>query len=61
MSHSKGKTRRLGDVICSKEKTVPGPRSFEALYPLQGSLREFPLEIDLEEERRGALDRENEQ
>jgi hypothetical protein len=61
MSSTKGKTRRSGDVICSKEKIVSRPRSYAALYALQGSLRKFPLEADLEEERRAALDRENEQ
>ncbi len=59
MSRSKGRTRRSVDVISSSEKVVPGPRSYEAIYVLQSSLREFPLEADLEEERRAALNREN--
>jgi AbrB family looped-hinge helix DNA binding protein len=37
------------------------PSNYEAIYALQGSLREFPLEADLEEERRAARKRENKQ
>ncbi len=37
------------------------PSNYEAIYALQGSLREFPLEADLEEERRAARKREKEQ
>jgi AbrB family looped-hinge helix DNA binding protein len=37
------------------------PGTFETIYALQGSLREFPLEADLEEERRAARKRESRQ
>lgn len=36
------------------------PNDYEALYALQGSLREFPLEASLEEERRAERNREEE-
>ncbi len=36
------------------------PNNYEAIYALQGSLREFPLEVSLEEERRAERKRENE-
>lgn len=36
------------------------PNNYEAIYALQGSLREFPLEASLEEERQAARKRENE-
>jgi hypothetical protein len=52
---------RSDPIIGPKKQVVSTPSDFAALYALQGSLREFPLEIDLEEERRAALDRENEQ
>ena len=35
------------------------PSNYEAIYALQGSLREFPLEASLEEERQGERRREN--
>jgi hypothetical protein len=56
-----GKPMRSDPIIGPKKQVVSTPSDFAALYALQGSLREFPLEIDLEEERRAALDRENEQ
>lgn len=37
------------------------PNSYETIYALQGSLRKFPLEADLEAERRAARRRENRQ
>ena len=36
------------------------PNNYDAIYALQGSLREFPLEASLEEERRAERERENE-
>ena len=36
------------------------PNNYEAIYALQGSLQEFPLEACLEEERRAERERENE-
>ena len=42
-------------------RLVLEPTNFEAIYALQGSLREFPLEADLEEERRAARARESKQ
>jgi AbrB family looped-hinge helix DNA binding protein len=49
-------------VVFQEERgrLVLEPSNYEAVYALQGSLREFPLEADLEEERRGARKRENE-
>jgi AbrB family looped-hinge helix DNA binding protein len=41
-------------------RLVLEPSNYEAIYALQGSLREFPLEADLDEERRAARRRENE-
>ena len=40
-------------------RLVLEPSNYEAIYALQGSLREFPLEADLEAERRAARKREN--
>lgn len=37
------------------------PNNYAEIYALQGSLREFPLEADLEEERRVARQRESKQ
>lgn len=50
-------------VVFQEERgrLVLEPNTYQAIYALQGSLREFPLEADLEEERRAALTRENEQ
>lgn len=48
-------------VIHPKKQVVPPTNRYAALYALQGSLREYPLEADLEEERRAALNHENEQ
>jgi AbrB family looped-hinge helix DNA binding protein len=42
-------------------RLVLEPSAFAALYALQGSLKEFPLEADLEEERQAARERENRQ
>lgn len=39
---------------------APAPAAYEAIYTLQGSLRDYPLEADLEEERRTERKRENE-
>jgi AbrB family looped-hinge helix DNA binding protein len=33
--------------------------NYEAIYALEGSLRDFPIEADLEEERRAARKHEN--
>jgi AbrB family looped-hinge helix DNA binding protein len=41
-------------------RLVLEPNNYEAIYALQGSLREFPLEASLEEERRAERKRENE-
>jgi hypothetical protein len=43
---------RSTSSIRSKNQVVPAHNAYEAIYALQGSLREFPLEADLEEERR---------
>ena len=50
-------------VVFQEERgrLVLEPSNYEAIYALQGSLREFPLEADLEEERRVARKRENKQ
>ena len=50
-------------VVFQEERgrLVLEPNTYQAIYALQGSLREFPLEADLEEERRAARARENEQ
>jgi len=49
-------------VVFQEERgrLVLEPNNYRAIYALQGSLREFPLEADLEEERRAARKRENE-
>jgi AbrB family looped-hinge helix DNA binding protein len=41
-------------------RLVLEPNNYEAIYALQGSLREFPLEASLEEERQVEHQRENE-
>jgi AbrB family looped-hinge helix DNA binding protein len=41
-------------------RLVLEPNNFEAIYALQGSLREFPIEASLEEERRAERKREDE-
>jgi len=41
-------------------RLVLKPTNYSAIYALQGSLRESPLEADLEEERRAARQRESE-
>jgi AbrB family looped-hinge helix DNA binding protein len=41
-------------------RLVLEPNTYQAIYALQGSLREFPLEASLEEERRAARRHENE-
>jgi AbrB family looped-hinge helix DNA binding protein len=50
-------------VIFQEERgrLILEPNTYDAIYALQGSLREFPLEADLEEERRAARKRENRQ
>ena len=49
-------------VVFQEERgrLVLEPSNYEAIYALQGSLREFPLEADLREEQRAARRRENE-
>ncbi len=42
-------------------RLVLQPSSYETIYALQGSLRDFPLEASLEAERRAARRRENRQ
>jgi AbrB family looped-hinge helix DNA binding protein len=54
---------REGTTIVFQEergRLVLEPNNFEAIYALQGSLREFPIEASLEEERRAARKREDE-
>jgi AbrB family looped-hinge helix DNA binding protein len=49
-------------VVFQEERgrLVLEPNNYEAIYALQGSLREFPLEAELERERQAARRRENE-
>ena len=49
-------------VVFQEERgrLVLEPRNFEAIYALEGSLRDYPLEASLEEERRAERKRENE-
>jgi AbrB family looped-hinge helix DNA binding protein len=49
-------------VVFQEERgrLVLEPENYDAIYALQGSLREFPLEASLEEDRRAARKRENE-
>jgi AbrB family looped-hinge helix DNA binding protein len=59
------KRYRLGEgttVVFQEERgrLVLEPNNFEAIYALQGSLREFPIEASLEEERRAERKREDE-
>jgi AbrB family looped-hinge helix DNA binding protein len=54
---------REGTTIVFQEergRLVLEPNNFEAIYALQGSLREFPIEASLEEERRDERKREDE-
>ena len=54
---------RKGTTVVFQEergRLVLEPNTYEAIYALQGSLREFPLEASLQEERRAELKRENE-
>lgn len=50
-------------VIFQEERgrLVLEPSNYDAIFALQGSLREFPLEASLEEERRAARKREDAQ
>ena len=50
-------------VIFQEERgrLVLEPSNYYAIFALQGSLREFPLEASLEEERRAARKREDAQ
>jgi AbrB family looped-hinge helix DNA binding protein len=41
-------------------RLVLEPENYDAIYALQGSLREFPLEASLDEERKAERRRENE-
>ena len=53
---------REGTTIVFQEergRLVLEPNNFEAIYALQGSLREFPIEASLEEERRAERRRED--
>jgi AbrB family looped-hinge helix DNA binding protein len=53
---------REGTTIVFQEergRLVLEPNNFEAIYALQGSLREFPIEASLEEERRAERKRED--
>jgi hypothetical protein len=47
-------------VISSRKPDDQPPIPYEAIYALEGSLREFPLEVDLDEERRAERNRESE-
>ncbi len=40
-------------------RLVLAPSNYEAIYALEGSLREFPLEASLEQERQADRKREN--
>jgi AbrB family looped-hinge helix DNA binding protein len=54
---------REGTTIVFQEergRLVLEPNNFEAIYALQGSLRAFPIEASLEEERRAERKREDE-
>ena len=58
------KRYRLGEgttIVFQEERgrLVLEPSNFEAIYALQGSLREFPLEASLNEERRAERARED--
>ena len=48
-------------VVFQEERgrLVLEPENYDAIYALQGSLREFPLEASLERERRAERKREN--
>ena len=53
---------REGTTVVFQEergRLVLEPNNFEAIYALQGSLREFPIEASLEEERRAERKRED--
>jgi hypothetical protein len=45
-------------VIDSEKSDVQPPSPYEVIFALEGSLREFPLEADLEEERLAERNRE---
>ena len=54
---------REGTTVVFQEergRLVLEPNNYEAIYALQGSLREFPIEASLEEERRAERKREDE-
>ena len=54
---------REGTTVVFQEergRLVLEPNNFEAIYALQGSLRDFPIEASLEEERRAERKREDE-
>ena len=54
---------REGTTIVFQEergRLVLEPENYDAIYALQGSLGEFPLEASLEEERRAERKREDE-
>jgi AbrB family looped-hinge helix DNA binding protein len=58
------KRRRLREGSCvvfqeERGRLVLEPNDFEAIYALQGSLGEFPIEASLEEERRTSRKRED--
>jgi AbrB family looped-hinge helix DNA binding protein len=53
---------REGTTVVFQEergRLVLEPNNFEAIYALQGSLREFPIEASLEEERGAERKRED--
>jgi AbrB family looped-hinge helix DNA binding protein len=53
---------REGSTIVFQEergRLILEPSNFDAMYALQGSLNEFPLEADLDDERRAARKRED--
>jgi AbrB family looped-hinge helix DNA binding protein len=55
---------REGSTVVFHEeqgRLVLEPTTYSAIYALQGSLHEFPLEADLEAERRAAREREKKQ
>ena len=55
---------REGSTVVFQEeggRLVLEPNNFDELYALQGGLRAFPLEADLEAERRAARKREERQ
>jgi AbrB family looped-hinge helix DNA binding protein len=53
---------KAGSTIVFQEdhgRLVLAPSNFDAIFALGGSLRDYPLEEDLEKERQSERDREN--